>query len=190
LKNITNIIKGCISNDSNCQKQLYEQYRAFALKVVFRYIYRLEKAIDVVNDGFVKVFAHLSKFRFVDDDDNEKMLMAWLKQIMINTAIDALRRQSLTPEIGGIPDDVWDTTDKAYDADQVMLFNDLIALVKQLPPQYRIVFNLYVIDGYTHSDIAAMLHMTVSNSKSTLLRARTLLQNSVRKMEAEKLCRI
>lgn len=190
MKSITNIIKGCISNDRQCQKALYEQYRAFALQVVFRYIYRLEKAIDVVNDGYLKVFTHIGNFRFVDDEDNEKMLMAWLKKIMINTAIDALRKDSLAPEIGGIPDEVWDATDKSYDADQVMLFNDLIALVKQLPPSYRIVFNLYVIDGYTHSEIASILNITVSSSKSTLLRARVLLQNSIRKKEAEKLCRI
>lgn len=169
---------------------IYESYRAYALKIVFRYIYRFEKAINVVNDGFVKLFNHFNEFKTGVDADNEKILLGWLKKIMINTSIDELRKQNMLPEIGGIPGDVWETTDKTYDADQLILFNDLVALIKQLPPAYRIVFNLYVIDGYNHSEIADILKTSVGTSKSSLSRGRMLLQKSIKKMEDGKLCRI
>jgi len=92
LENITHIIKGCIDKDHKYQKIIYEHYRGFALKIVFRYIYRYEKAVDVVNDGFVKLFNHFTIFEMGDDADNEKILMGWLKRIMINTSIDELRK--------------------------------------------------------------------------------------------------
>ena len=183
MKNITAIIRGCISKDYKCQKIIYEHYRGYAMKICFRYLYRYEKATDAVNDGFVKLFNHFSDFKFGSDADNEKILMAWLKKIMINTCIDALRRSSMLPEIGGIPDHVWELPDDSSKADQVVLYNELIALVKKLQPNYRTVFNLYVIDGYTHVEIAEMLNISVGTSKSSLSRARTLLQQSIKKIE-------
>lgn len=190
MENITTIIKGCINKDHKYQKMLYEHYRGYALRTCFRYLYRYEKAVDAVNDGFIKIFNHFHHFNIGVEEDNEKILMAWLKKIMINTSIDALRRTSMLPEIGGIPDDVWDTPDNSANADQVILYNDLIAIVKRLQPNYRAVFNLYVIDGYSHTEIADMLNISVGTSKSSLSRARTLLQESIKKMEDITACRM
>jgi len=78
LENITCIIKGCIDKDHKCQKIIYEHYRGYALKIVFRYIYRYEQAVDIVNDGFIKMFNHFDKFEMGNDADNEKILMAWM----------------------------------------------------------------------------------------------------------------
>ena len=116
--------------------------------------------------------------------------MGWLKKIMINTAIDELRRGNMLPEIGGIPEYVWEISDKNQDADQLLLYKDLIILIKELPPAYRVVFNLYVIDGYTHLEIADMLNMSTGTSKSNLSRARMLLQKVIKKTEEVKLCKI
>jgi RNA polymerase sigma factor (sigma-70 family) len=190
LENITYIIKGCIEKKHKYQKIIYERYRGYALKVVFRYIYRYEKAVDVVNDGFVKMFRNLEKFELADSADNEKILMAWLKRIFINTAIDELRKANMLPEIGGIPENVWAIKDNSQDADQLVLYKDLIILIKELPPSYRVVFNLYVIDGYTHSEIADMIKISIGTSKSNLSRARVLLQNRIKKMEEAQLCRM
>ena len=190
LENTWQIIQGCIANDRRSQKLLYEQYKGYALKIVFRYIYRYEKAVDVVNDGFVKVFKNFSGFKAANEADAEKILMAWLKRIIINAAIDELRKGNMLPEIGGIPDYVWETADNSADADQLLLYKDLIILVKELPPAYRTVFNLYVIDGYTHSEIADLLQIAIGTSKSNLSKARQLLQQNVKKMEEVKLCRI
>jgi RNA polymerase sigma factor (sigma-70 family) len=169
---------------------VYERYRGFALKTVFRYIYRYEKAVDVVNDGFVKFFSHIHQFRMNNEQDAERMLMGWLKKIMINVAIDELRKTNMIPEIGGIADDVWEIPDYHQDADQLLLYKDLMLLIKELPPACRTAFNLYIIDGYSHSEIADMLKISIGTSKSYLARARVLLQTSIRKMEEVKVCRI
>ena len=183
MESATHIIKGCIAKNHKYQKMVYEQYRGFALKTVFRYIYRYEKAVDLVNDGFVKAFKNFDKFITDEEEHNEKILMAWLKRIMINTAIDELRKNKMAPEIGGIPEYVWEITDNRQDADQLLLYKDLIILVKELPPVYRAVFNLYVIDGYNHYEIADLLKIPVGTSKSGLSRARILLQKSIKKTE-------
>ena len=189
METISQLIKGCIKADRNCQQALYERYRGFALKIAFRYIYRYDRAVDVVTDGFIKAFTHFSRFEAVDGVDIEKIFMGWLKRIIINTAIDELRHRNMLPQIGGIPDYVWDITEKINDADQVAMYNDLIALIKKLPPAYGTVFNLYVIDGYTHSEIADKLNISIGTSKSSLSRAKGMLQYSIAKMEEAKLCR-
>ncbi|MEO7766137.1 MAG: RNA polymerase sigma factor [Ferruginibacter sp.] len=190
MENITYIIKGCIEREYKYQRIIYNQYRGYALKIVFRYIYRYDKAVDVVNDGFVKLFNNFEKFELTCDADNEKKLMGWFKRILVNTSIDELRRGSMLPEIGGIPEHVWEIKDNSQDADQLLLYKDLIILIKELPPAYRVVFNLYVIDGYTHSEIADMIKISIGTSKSSLSRARVLLQKSINKMEEKKLCRM
>ena len=190
MENIIHIVNGCINKEPKYQRLLYDRYRGFASKVVFRYIYRYEKAIDVVTDGFIKAFNHFDQFKTSKDVDVEKLLMGWLKRIMINCAIDELRRNNMLPEIGGIPEDVWDISDRNYDADQLLLYKDLITLIKQLPPNYQIIFNLYVLDGYAHTQIADMLKISISTSRSSLTRARAFLQNMIKKMEEEKVCRI
>jgi RNA polymerase sigma factor (sigma-70 family) len=179
-----------MNKDHKCQKILYDHYRGYALKISFRYLYRYEKAVDAVNDGFVKLFNHFPGFNIGADADNERILMAWLKKIMVNTSIDALRKSNMLPEIGGIPEHLWNTPDDSSKADQVLLYNELIAMVKNLQPNYRTVFNLYVIDGYSHTEIADILSISVGTSKSSLSRARTLLQISIKKMEDKIQCRM
>lgn len=169
---------------------MYERYYGFALKTVFRYIYRYDKAVDVTNDGFIKFFKKIDQFKPGSPEDLEKMLMAYIKKIMINTAIDELRRGKMTPEIGGIPDHVWEIPDRAANAEQMLLYKELIICIKEMAPQYRSVFNLYVIDGYNHLEIADMLNIPVGTSKSCLSRARALLQNNIKKNEDAVLCRI
>ena len=168
---------------------VYEYYRGYALKIVFRYIYRYEKAVEVVNDGFVKLFKYFDKFELVNDADNEKLLLAWMKKIMINVSIDQLRRDEMTPEIGEIPGYAWELPND-QNADQVLLYNDLIALIKKLPPSYRLVFNLYVIDGYSHVEIAEILKIPIGTSRANLSRARLLLEKNIRKIEEAHICRI
>ena len=189
MENITQIIKGCIQKDHKYQKIIYDRYRNYALKIVFRYIYRYDAANDVVTDGFVKIFNHFDSFVF-DDEANENILLGWIKKIMINTAIDHLRKTNMLPEIGALPEQVWNMTDNNDNADQVALYNELILLIKELPPDYRIVFNLYVIDGYTHSEIAGIMQSTIGTSKSMLSRARSILQQKIRKMEESQACRM
>ena len=190
MNKILTIISGCKENNHKYQKIIYEQYRAYALKIVFRYIYNYEDALEVTNDGFVKFFVNIDKFRWESEADIERLLTGWIKKIMVNTSIDLLRKKMLLPEIGGIPDYVWDIKDKSSAADQVTIYKDLIILVKKLPPAYRIVFNMHVIDGYTHIEIAETLGIPVGTSKSNLLRAKALMKQYLSQIEELKECRI
>jgi RNA polymerase sigma factor (sigma-70 family) len=182
--NLREIIEACSRNHSASQKVLYERYYGYALKIVFRYVYRYEKAVDVVNDGFVKLFRHIGRFVTEDYEHLEQRFMGWMKKIMVNVAIDELRRNSMLVEIGGIPDHLWETADKSLSPDQALLYKELVTVVKQLPPAYRAVFNMVVIDGLSHHEVADLLDISVGTSKSNLSRARVLLQKHIKDLEA------
>jgi RNA polymerase sigma-70 factor (ECF subfamily) len=174
------LIKGCIDNDYKSQRHFYEHYYGFALKTVFRYIYQYEKATDVVNDSFVKIFNSLSKFNLGKDNlDTEKILMGWMKRILINTAIDELRRNQSAPEICELPDYIWEENDRTQNSDQRLLYKELICEVKRLPQSYRAVFNLFVIDGFSHNEIARMLGISEGTSKSALAKAKAQLKKFI-----------
>jgi RNA polymerase sigma factor (sigma-70 family) len=179
------IIKGCKNFNHRYQKIFYEKYFGYALKIVFRYIYRYERAVDVTNDGFVKVFKSFEVFESKNDGELQRTLMGWMRQIMVNTAIDELRRQNMMPEIGDLPDRIWDELDGNSAADQVILYKELITEIKRLPPSYRVVFNMYVIDGYSHQEIADMLGISVGTSKSNLSKARMHLQKYIHRNSTE-----
>lgn len=190
MDSIITIINSCRQNNHKYQKILYERYRAFGLKIVFRYIYNYEEALEVTNDGFVKLFLNIDKFKCEHEAEIEKLLIGWIKRIMINTSIDLLRKKMLLPEIGGIPDYAWDIKDNCKSAEQVMIYNDLIKLVKKLPPVYRIVFNMHVIDGYSHVEIADFLKIPIGTSKTKLVRAKVLMQKYLNQKEELIECRI
>ena len=120
LESLNRILTGCFNREHKYQKMLYEKYYGFALKTVFRYIYRYDKAVDTVNDGFIKFFTKIEQFKRGTEDDTGKMLMCYIKRIMINTAIDELRRGKMMPEIGGIPDHVWDIPDNSENAEPIV----------------------------------------------------------------------
>ena len=135
----------------------------------------------MVNDGFVKVFLNFSKFQYTVGADLEMILMGWMRRIMINTAIDFLRKNSFLPEIGDLSEKIWMIEDRSGTSDQTILYKELIKEIKKLPPSYRAVFNLYIIDGFTHQEIAKQLGISVGTSKSNLSKARVLLQKFLRK---------
>ena len=177
MESLHKLIRGCIEKDYKCQRAFYEHYYGFALKTVFRYIYKYEKATDIVNDGFVKIFNSLEKFQLAKQNiDTEKILMGWMKRILINTAIDELRRQQAMPEIGELPDYIWEEMDRSQNADQMILYKELICQVKRLPPSYRNVFNMFVIDGFSHNEIANVLGISEGTSKSALAKAKAHLK--------------
>jgi RNA polymerase sigma factor (sigma-70 family) len=152
---------------------------------VFRYIYHYDKAVDVVNDGYVKIFRNFEKFQFRDIENLEMVLMGWMRMIMINTAIDHLRKNNFLPEIGDISESTWAQEDKSQASDQVLMYKELVKQIKKLPPSYRTVFNLYVIDGLTHQEIANLLGISVGTSKSNLSKARVILQKIVKNNDRE-----
>ena len=105
--------------------------------------------------------------------------------IMVNTAIDHLRKNNFLPEIGDISDSVWAQEDKSQSSDQMLLYKELVKQIKKLPPSYRTVFNLYIIEGLTHQEIANLLGISVGTSKSNLSKARVILQKIVKNNDRE-----
>ena len=187
MESLYKLIKGCIEKDNKSQQAFYEHYYGFALKTVFRYIYKYEKATDVVNDSFVKIFNSLEKFQLAKEkSDTEKILMGWMKRILINTAIDELRKQQVAPEIGELPDYIWEEMDRSQNADQRILYKELICEVKRLPPSYRNVFNMFVIDGFSHNEIAKTLGISEGTSKSALAKAKAQLKKFLEKRISHK----
>ena len=179
------IILGCKRGESRCQKIFYEKFFGYALKIVFSYIYRYDRSVDTVNDGFVKIFKNIATFDCNNDKDFEKILFGWIRRIMVNTAIDELRKNNMIPEIGGIPEHMWEEPDESSGADQLLLYKELVNEVKKLPPSYRAVFNMFVIDGLSHQEIATVLGISVGTSKSSLSKARTQLQKIILKNSQE-----
>ena len=185
LEALQHIISGCVQGSQRDQKWVYEKYYGYCLKTVFRYIYRYDKAVDVVNDGFVKIFRNFARFEYRDPDHLEMILMGWMRMIMINTAIDHLRKNNFLPEIGDLADHIWQQEDRSQSSDSVLLYKELVKEIKKLPPSYRTVFNMYVIDGFTHQEIANRLGISVGTSKSNLSKARVLLQKIIKNNDEE-----
>lgn len=177
---LTTIFKNSLKSDRNSQRKLYETYYGYALKVAFRYIPQYDDARMVANDAFVKAFRNLHQFELTDHETVlELRFLGWLKRIVINTAIDELRKSNR--EMIEEPIEV-DSSDLPFSTDQAdsrLMYKELICYLKELPPAYNRVFNLYVIDGYSHAEIASMLNISVGTSKSNLFRAKEILQKKV-----------
>jgi RNA polymerase sigma factor (sigma-70 family) len=178
-------IQNSVNQDSREQRNLYQHYYGYSLKIVFRYIYHYDTAVDVVNDGFVKVFRNLVKFQCPEGANLEMVFMGWLRTVMANTAIDQLRKNNFVHEIGMLPDEIWQPADTSAGSDHALLYKELVKEIKKLPPAYRTVFNMYVIDGFNHQEIANKLGIAVGTSKSNLAKARMSLQKILKNNEMD-----
>jgi len=165
------LIRGCIKQDRKCQKMLYKAFYGFAMGICLRYANNRDEAAEVMNQGFFKVFTHIDRF------DMTRPFKAWLGKIMMNVSIDFYRanlKMAYTDDLEKaehISDG--DVTDKN------LHYNDLLAMVHQLPPAYRTVFNLFAIEGYSHEEIAEMLNINTGTSKSNLHKARQKLKKMI-----------
>jgi RNA polymerase sigma factor (sigma-70 family) len=169
------------------QKMLYERFFGYALKIAFRYVDRYDTAKDVVNDGFLKLFRQIDNFSNKGKVFPEQQIVAWIKQIIVNISVHELLKNKMNPEKGDIPEYVWEETDDNQKSGQVLLYKELISHLKNLPPVYRVVFNMFVIDGFTHFYIANTLGISEADSRSNLSCARDILKKTVRKEEDMKL---
>jgi RNA polymerase sigma factor (sigma-70 family) len=164
------LIRGCIVNDRKAQEQLYKQFHGPMASICMRYTRNEHDAIEVLHSGYLKVFKNIERF-----DPAKASLYTWIRTIMVNTAIDFLRQKSRwyishgeleRVETGGIDPE----------AVQRLSVQELLKLVQQLPPATQAVFNLYVIDGYTHKEIGSLLGISDGTSKWHLSEARRLMQ--------------
>jgi len=161
-------INACIAKEKWALKIIYEDHFESMLLVCQRYANSDDDALDILHDGFIKVFRYLDKYQ------PGTSLQAWIRRVMVNTCIDYYRRESRRRT---------DNIDTAYhlfsneaDAISKMSADEILACLRLLTPAYRSVFNLYVMDGYSHREIGEILGITESTSRSNLVKARTKLK--------------
>jgi RNA polymerase sigma-70 factor (ECF subfamily) len=174
------VINGCMKGDRKCQQIIYEKFYGKMLAVCMRYSKSREEARDILQDGFIKVFTNIKKYGSTGSFEG------WLRRIMINTAIDNIRRSKHLLQ-STVPDDITDTSDEVNDEEENNKFADITSeqimeAIQQLSPAYRTVFNMYVIDGYSHKEIAQRLGISEGASKSNLAKAK----RNLRKILMEK----
>ncbi len=165
------LVKALRKEDPKAQRQLYDKYSHRMLALCFRYVCDEMAAEDVMVEGFLRVFEKISQF------NSEGSFEGWIRRIMVNESLGYLRKKKRILE-DNISDEANNIPDYTH-ADQNLETEELMALIESLPVGYRTVFNLYAIEGYAHIEIAQMLGITESTSKSQLHRARALLQKMV-----------
>lgn len=161
-------LNACIAKEQWAQKELYEAYYGTMKPLCRRYANNDDDALDILHEGFIKVFRHISKYQAGTS------LTSWIKRIMINTSIDYYRKVSRrrTEDI----DKVYNMSSDAPDAVSLLSAKEILAALQVLTPAYRSVFNLYVIEGFPHKNVAEILGITESTSRSNLVKARSKLR--------------
>jgi len=171
LEDFKPIISECIDGSRKAQSMLYHQFAPKMFGVCLRYAKDATEAEDNLQDGFIKVFANLKNFR------HDGSLEGWIRRIMINVSLEKLRKQHLLYPVEDVA--VYDTVNFSDDVLAKIAADDLMKLIQQLPPRYRMVFNLYVMEGYSHQEIAKEMSITQGTSKSNLARAREILKKKI-----------
>lgn len=165
------IIDGCIRGERKYQKALYDKFSGKMFAVCLRYSADSNKAEDMMQDGFIKVFRNIEKFR------REGSFEGWIRRIFVNSCIENLRKKTTLYAIQ-------ETTIANVEYNETNAFenlkaDDLLKMISELATGYRTVFNLYAIEGYSHKEIGEMLNISEGTSKSQLARARYLLQQKL-----------
>lgn len=172
------IIEGCVRNERKAQEQLFKLYYGKMLSVCMRYTIDNDSAQEILQDGFIKIFEKLGTFDFKGSFDG------WIRRIIANTAIDAIRKAKKLPRLSENNSEFVTETENPMEEAEL---NDLKALkaevamkaIKQLSPAYQMVFNLYVLEEYTHKEIGEILGISEGTSKSNLAKAKQNLQRII-----------
>ncbi|MBK7938914.1 MAG: sigma-70 family RNA polymerase sigma factor [Lewinellaceae bacterium] len=162
--NLDHILEGCRQGNQNSQRKLYEHFYGYAMNICLRYSGKREEAVEILNDAFFKVMTGLDKY------DSSYPFRAWLRRILINSAIDYYRKNWKQPvhlELTRAAD----VADDEMPMPTISPDEDVLPILRALSPAYRMVFNLYVLEGYKHQEIAVMLGISVSTSRSNFVRA-------------------
>lgn len=164
------ILNGCLKNDRKSQEILYREYYGYGMSICLRYAANRDEAVEILNESFMKVFINLHQFK------PEKTFIGWFRKILINTAINHLKKHQIDKRLVGLEPNM-DLVINEFNGLDQLSFQEMIGMVQKLTPVYRTVFNLYVIEGYTHKEIGKLLHISENTSKSNLSRARENLRN-------------
>ena len=171
------LIKDCIKQKPQAQRELYQLFAPKMMALCYRYARDEANAEDILQEGFIKIFQKINKY------DDRGSFEGWVRRIMVNTAIDHIRKQKHQQnevEINEvISEDVSENVLDKLEAEH------LFEVIQQLPTGYRLVFNLYAIEGYSHKEIGEQLNITESTSRSQYTRARAMLKRKIEELYME-----
>lgn len=168
---LESIIEGCKRGDRVSQEQLYKSYASKMFPVCMRYAKDSEEAEDILHDGFIKVYNKIHSFNYSGSFEG------WLRRIMVNTAIESYRKKKFLTSSVELSDSENNFSTAIYQYGSEV--KDLLSMIAQLPGTYRIIFNMYAIEGYSHKEIASELRISEILSRTQLSRARTILKNKL-----------
>lgn len=169
----SDLINGCLEGNRRMQAEMYRRFSPRMYAVCLRYASNAEEAEDILQEGFIKVFKKLDSFR------SEGSFEGWVRRIFVNTAIEHFRRKRYLQPVTEKEENTIEG--KYLSVLDHMAEKDILALIQELSPGYRTVFNMYVVEGYTHKEIADMMGISEGTSKSQLSRAKVILQDLVKK---------
>ena len=167
------LIRGCLREEAACQKELFNRYASRMLGVCNRYARNSGDAEDILQDAFIKVFDKIRQFKF------EGSFEGWIRRIVVNTALKKYSLRRYEKEVSGYEIKDRDESGMEPSAYSHLTQKELMELINNLPDGYRLIFNLYVIEGYQHDEIAAMLGIQPGTSRSQLVKARSMLQKQL-----------
>ena len=167
------LIRGCIKEEAICQKEVFHRYAGRMLGVCNRYAQNSADAEDILQDAFIKVFEKIHQFKF------EGSFEGWIRRIMVNTALKKYSLRRYEKEVSGYEIRDRDESGIEPSAYSHLTQKELLDLINNLPEGYRLIFNLYVIEGYQHDEIAEMLGIQPGTSRSQLVKARNMLQKQI-----------
>lgn len=166
------LIDNCKINDTKAQSELYTLFSSKLFSICLKYSRNYAEAEDNLQDSFITIFKKINQYK------NKGSFEGWLKRITINTALQRYRSQGVFEIVN--EENIKDNTIAIEDEDEDDISIDyLLKIIQELPDRYRLVFNLYVLDGYSHKDISKMLEINLGTSKSNLARARQALKNKI-----------
>ena len=171
------LIKGCIRHEESSERELFRRYSGRMLGVCQRYARNSADAEDIVQDAFIKVFEKLDQFKF------QGSFEGWIRKIVVNTALKKYTIIRYDREVSGY--EINDRNERSEDSTAYSHLNEkeLLGLINNLPDGYRLIFNLFVVEGYQHEEIAEMLRIQPGTSRSQLVKARNMLRNQILKMQ-------
>jgi len=168
----SDLLEGCRRGDRKMQQELYNRFAPKMYGVCLRYAGNAEEAEDILQEGFIKIFNKINSYR------GEGSFEGWIRRIFVNTAIEHFRKKTYLQPITETEENT--VEGKYLSVLDNLAEKDIVRLIQQLSPGYRTVFNMYVVEGYTHKQIAEMLGISEGTSKSQLSRAKLILQDLVK----------
>ncbi len=172
---INELLEGCRAGNRKMQEALYRQTAPKMLVVCMRYAKDTMEAEDVLQMGYIKVFQKINEYR------GDGAFEGWIRKVMVNTAIESYRKNLRSMNVVPI-EDAYDQPSTGFDFSRLGM-QDLLKVIQKLADGYRVVFNMYIIEGYSHKEIAETLGISEGASKSQLSRARAILKEEIIKME-------